>query len=257
MVCAFTAMLFINIFSLKISTMSLMLTAAAVSLICFAAKPRSSRKAVRQNDLSRLVFGFSAGRMFCVWRRLCGAIPLIRDVVLAYGWLSDEALTAMIAVSESTPGPIMVNLATYVGSDQAGLPEPWPPRWRLCRLLSHSVADNRRFKSFIENDYVQAVLGGLKPCMIGMILATGVFMTVSPVFSQSAGQSVDPPDCYYDNPAGHSDVGIQDRDEEENFTDRIHHPVRRSGNHPFRFIRESPRCRPRLPQALNPGRVML
>ena len=51
-----------------------------------------------------------------------GAIPLIRDVVLAYGWLDDEMLTYMIAVSESTPGPIMVNLATYVGSAKAGLP---------------------------------------------------------------------------------------------------------------------------------------
>lgn len=49
-----------------------------------------------------------------------GAIPLIRDVVMSYGWLSDEMLTYMIAVSESTPGPIMVNLATYVGSNQAG-----------------------------------------------------------------------------------------------------------------------------------------
>ena len=44
-----------------------------------------------------------------------GAIPLIRDIVLSYGWLSDEELTYMIAVSESTPGPIMVNLATYIG----------------------------------------------------------------------------------------------------------------------------------------------
>ena len=51
-----------------------------------------------------------------------GAIPLIRDVVLNYGWLTDEELTYMIAVSESTPGPIMVNLATYIGSTQAGLP---------------------------------------------------------------------------------------------------------------------------------------
>ena len=50
-----------------------------------------------------------------------GAIPLIRDVALSYGWLSDETLTYMIAVSESTPGPIMVNLATYVGSSQAGM----------------------------------------------------------------------------------------------------------------------------------------
>ena len=50
-----------------------------------------------------------------------GAIPLIRDVVLNYGWLAEEELTYMIAVSESTPGPIMINLATYVGSTQAGI----------------------------------------------------------------------------------------------------------------------------------------
>ena len=51
-----------------------------------------------------------------------GAIPLIRDVVLSCGWLNEEVLTDMIAVSESTPGPIMVNLATYVGSSQGGFP---------------------------------------------------------------------------------------------------------------------------------------
>jgi chromate transporter len=50
-----------------------------------------------------------------------GAIPLIRDVVMSYGWLNEEMLTYMIAVSESTPGPIMVNLATYIGSSQAGI----------------------------------------------------------------------------------------------------------------------------------------
>ena len=49
-----------------------------------------------------------------------GAIPLIRDVVLSHGWMSEEYLTYMIAVSESTSGPIMVNLATYVGSTEAG-----------------------------------------------------------------------------------------------------------------------------------------
>ena len=49
-----------------------------------------------------------------------GAIPLIRDVVLSRGWLDDEMLTYMIAVSESTPGPIAINCATYVGYRQAG-----------------------------------------------------------------------------------------------------------------------------------------
>ena len=49
-----------------------------------------------------------------------GAIPLIRDMVLGNGWISEERFAYMIAVSESTPGPIMVNMATYIGSDQAG-----------------------------------------------------------------------------------------------------------------------------------------
>ena len=51
-----------------------------------------------------------------------GAIPLIREVVLHFGWLSEEKLSYMIAVSESTPGPIMVNMATYIGSSKAGVP---------------------------------------------------------------------------------------------------------------------------------------
>ena len=50
-----------------------------------------------------------------------GAIPLIRDVVLSNGWMSDESLANMIAISESTPGPIMVNMATFVGSTQGGV----------------------------------------------------------------------------------------------------------------------------------------
>ena len=50
-----------------------------------------------------------------------GAVPLIRDVVLSYGWLTEEQITYMVAISESTPGPIMVNMATYVGSTQGGI----------------------------------------------------------------------------------------------------------------------------------------
>lgn len=108
-----------------------------------------------------------------------GAIPLIRDVTLSYGWLDDETLAYMIAVSESTPGPIMVNLATYVGSSQAGLGGAVLATLAvvlpsfLVILLAAAV-----LKNLLENRYVKAVLGGLKPCVIGIILATGVYMTV-------------------------------------------------------------------------------
>jgi len=118
-----------------------------------------------------------------------GAIPLIRDVVLNYGWLAEEELTYMIAVSESTPGPIMVNLATYVGSTQAGI---------LGSLMATTAVVIPSFvimllitavlKHAIKHPAVQAVLQGMKPCIIGIILATGLYMMVSHCF---AGNGVD------------------------------------------------------------------
>lgn len=108
-----------------------------------------------------------------------GAIPLIRDVVLSYGWLSDEALSYMIAVSESTPGPIMVNLATYVGSTEAGFLGALVatlavvlPSFIIILLITALL------KNAFKNKYVQAVLRGLKPSVIGIVLAMGVYMIV-------------------------------------------------------------------------------
>ena len=115
-----------------------------------------------------------------------GAIPLIRDVVLSHGWVSEETLSDMIAVSESTPGPIMVNLATYVGLSQAGLPGAVLatlavvlPSFFVILLVMGLL------KSGLKNPYVQAFLRGVKPCMIGVILATGVRMTLEQLFSES------------------------------------------------------------------------
>ncbi len=106
-----------------------------------------------------------------------GAIPLIRDTVLSYGWLDDEMLTYMIAVSESTPGPITVNLATYVGSSQAGLAgailatlAAVMPSFFIILLVTSLL------KTVLKNAYVQAVLRGMEPCIIGIVLATGVYM---------------------------------------------------------------------------------
>ena len=113
-----------------------------------------------------------------------GAIPIIRDITLSYGWLSEDMLTYMIAVSESTPGPIMVNLATYVGSSQAGF-------WGALLATSAVVLPSffvillmaAALKTLLKNRYVQAVLRGLKPCIIGVILATGLYMTANNCFS--------------------------------------------------------------------------
>jgi chromate transporter len=100
-------------------------------------------------------------------------------------------LTYMIAVSESTPGPIMVNLATYVGSSQAGLPGSAIatlavvlPSFIIILLVMALL------KTALKNRYVQAILRGLKPCIIGIILATGCFMIMNNCISITTGAAL-------------------------------------------------------------------
>ena len=112
-----------------------------------------------------------------------GAIPLIREMVMGNGWIEEERLAYMIAVSESTPGPIIVNLATYIGNDQAGF---WGslvatvgvvlPAYLVILLVMVVM------KHALKDPKVQAVLRGLKPCVIGIVLATGIYMTAANCF---------------------------------------------------------------------------
>lgn len=115
------------------------------------------------------------------------AIPLVRDVVLSNGWLTEDRITYMIAVAESSPGPIMVNMATYVGSSQGGfwgavlatLAVVLPS---FCIILLILVL----LKNLLRNPNVQAMLGGMQPCVVGIILATGVVMTFRSCFPGGA-----------------------------------------------------------------------
>ena len=50
-----------------------------------------------------------------------GMLPLIEETVLQHGWLTEQEFYNFVGICESTPGPIAVNIATYVGSTQAGL----------------------------------------------------------------------------------------------------------------------------------------
>ena len=107
------------------------------------------------------------------------SIPLIRDVVMSYGWLSEDMLTYMIAVSESTPGPIMVNLATYVGITQGGLLGAFVATLAVVLPAFFIIIAIVAFLSrIIENPYVAAVMQGLKSCVTGIILATGAHMVI-------------------------------------------------------------------------------
>ena len=121
------------------------------------------------------------------------AIPLIRDVVLSYGWVTDETLTYMIAVSEMTPGPIMVNLATYVGRSQAGFFGAFVATFAvvfpafLIMLLCMFV-----FSALMKNRCFNSVINTLKPCVVGLILAVGIFMTAEAFFDLKGEGGFDP-----------------------------------------------------------------
>ena len=108
-----------------------------------------------------------------------GAIPVIREVVMENGWVTENKFAYLLAISESTPGPIMVNTATYIGNEVGGILGSALATFTVCLpafiiILVLSMI----LKNFLENQYVQAVLNGIKPCIIGIILATGLHMII-------------------------------------------------------------------------------
>lgn len=118
-----------------------------------------------------------------------GAIPMIREAIISKGWLDDDMFSNIIAVSESTPGPIMVNTATYIGNTQAGFLGAVAatfgvvlPSFIIILFIAFL------FKTVFKKRYIQAALNGIKPCLAGVILATGVYM----IFSITVGSIVSP-----------------------------------------------------------------
>lgn len=117
-----------------------------------------------------------------------GAIPLIREVVSGYGWLTDEALGHMIALSEAAPGPMMVNLAAYIGSSQGGLVGAiFATLALLTPLFLLVLAATALIQTLHKSECFQTVLGGVKACAAGVILATGVELLTNYLCPGGAG----------------------------------------------------------------------
>ena len=107
-------------------------------------------------------------------------ISLIRDKALTLGWLNEAELLNMIAVSESTPGPIAVNMATFVGSVQGGILGSLVatlgvvlPSFLIILLVCAIIRNLLKYKG------VQAFLGGVRPCVVALILSTAIIMAGS------------------------------------------------------------------------------
>lgn len=116
-----------------------------------------------------------------------GMISLIREKVLMHGWLTEEELLNMIAVSESTPGPIAINMATFVGSAEGGVLGSILatlgvvlPSFFIILIIAALI------RNLLKYGGVNAFLGGIRPCVVGLILATAVTMFISTAFGFSS-----------------------------------------------------------------------
>ncbi|MBQ2251396.1 MAG: chromate transporter [Clostridia bacterium] len=110
-------------------------------------------------------------------------LALMRDEIMARGWLNDEMIKNFIGISESTPGPISVNMATFVGSSQAGF------LGSLCATLGLILPSfiiiliiATLLKSLMKNVYVNGALDGAQPVAVGLIAATGISFMISTIF---------------------------------------------------------------------------
>ncbi|MCR5304388.1 MAG: chromate transporter, partial [Lachnospiraceae bacterium] len=102
-------------------------------------------------------------------------LPFLSRLAEETGWFTQHDLADMIAVSESTPGPIGVNSATYVGFKTAGIPGGIVATIGLITPSIIIVIIIASFlKSFNENGYVQKVFECLRPASVALITAAGI-----------------------------------------------------------------------------------
>lgn len=110
-------------------------------------------------------------------------IPFLYDMSDKTGWFTHAQLADMLAVSESTPGPIGVNMATYVGYTTAGI---WGALAATVGLILPSVLIilliARVLQQFRHNRWVEAAFYGLRPASTGLIAAAGVTVAVIALF---------------------------------------------------------------------------
>ena len=130
----------------------------------------------------RLFWEFFKTGLFAVGGGMA-TLPFLYSMSDATGWFSHAQLADMIAVSESTPGPIGVNMATYVGFSTAGVPGAVVATLGLITpsvIISLIIA--RVLAAFRQNKVVDAAFYGLRPCSVGLIAAAGLLVVKIALF---------------------------------------------------------------------------
>ena len=126
----------------------------------------------------RLFFEFFKTGLFAIGGGLA-TLPFLQDMSARTGWFTTDQLADMIAVSECTPGPIGVNMATYAGFQVCGLPGAVTATLGLiCPSVIVILIVARILKRFKDNKYVQAAFYGLRPASTGLIGAACLSVAV-------------------------------------------------------------------------------
>ena len=121
----------------------------------------------------RLFFEFFKTGLFAVGGGLA-TIPFLTAMTQKYDWFTAQQLADMIAVAESTPGPIGVNTATFAGFRAAGIPGAVISTFGLILpsfLIILLIA--RALQKYKSNPIVQNAFSGLRPASTGLIAAAG------------------------------------------------------------------------------------
>lgn len=124
--------------------------------------------------LLRLYWEFFKTGLFAVGGGLA-TLPFLSQMADKTGWFTQSQLMDMVAVSESTPGPIGINTATYVGFTTSGVPGALAATLGLVTpsiLIILAIASF--LKAFRSNRYVDAVFRCLRPASTGLIAASGL-----------------------------------------------------------------------------------
>ena len=123
-----------------------------------------------------------------------GMISLIREKVLLNGWLSEAEFLSFIAVSESTPGPLAVNMATFIGASQGGVLGALCatlgvvlPSFFIILLIAALIHDLLKYAG------VEAFLSGVRPCVVALILSTALTMGLSTLLGISTAAEMPSP----------------------------------------------------------------
>lgn len=116
-------------------------------------------------------------------------IPLIEAQIVGKGWLDVSTLYDFIAISECTPGPFAINIATFVGSSQGGF------FGSLCAVLGVVLPSfiiilllATILRKFAKNKYYLGAIEGVKPIIISLIASTVILLVVKTIFFN--GQSL-------------------------------------------------------------------